>query len=435
MDRIKWISIVLTAYFCFCLSFPAATKANIQEACGLSAKAISMGNAFSAIADDFSASYYNPAGLGQHDNHSLEINYIFCQPQLKQYLSANPNAVNAQEDIHFRSAIIGTTFDLSRAINTHGRNLVLGIALTVGDNLKVAWRIHDWNPQVPRFIHYGDYMNRVHVFSGTGMEIIKDKLYVGGAINLTQDMGAEVTVTVDPLEEGALSKEIDIDGDSEISPIAGILAKPFSWLSIAYTYRDGWVQKTPVTMNTILAAFGSPLSPLLSPLSVKLPVTDYYLPWNMTIGMAVTLSDSLVCSFDVTHYHWSDFKLPMWEGKIKTWRDTLLPRFGIEYKVNEELVLRGGYYFEGSPVPDQSDTLSNHLDFNKHVLSAGLGYTVIKVPFIGELPLNYPLVFNTFVQYQILNDRVQQKNSATNQSHWIIEGYQYAFGIGLSLSF
>ncbi len=432
MNRIKWFSVFLTTYLSVCFFFPNNIEANVQEACGISPKAIAMGNAFSAIADDFSAAYYNPAGLGQHNHHMLETNYLYCQPHLKQYLASNPKVVNADENLNFRSFVVGLVIDLARPINTRGHNLVLGLAITLGDNFKSGWRVHDWNPEVPRFIHYGDYMNRAHVYGGIGLEVIKEKLYVGGALNLSQDIGNEITVTVDPLQENTLSKEIDADIDSEISPIVGLLFKPFTWLSFGCTYRDGWEQKTPITLNTIMKIFGGPLNPM----TVKLPAVDYYLPWNLTVGMAVTVIDSLICSFDVTHYHWSDFELPMWEGQIKKWKDTLLPRFGFEYTITNELVLRGGYYLERSPVPDQSDTLSNHLDFDKHVFSVGLGYTFINLPLIGELPFSYPVALNPFFQYQALNNRIQKKiPSVTNQSSWRIQGYQYAIGMGLTLGF
>jgi len=246
-----------------------------------------------------------------------------------------------------------------------------------------------------------------------------------------------------PTDIDPMTKEVDVDGDTHISPIAGILFKPFSWLSLAYTYRDGWSWDAPTSFNVDLALQGNSLVPPLSPLSLSFTVSEYYLPWNMTGGLAVSLFDaSLVLSADVTFYRWSNFALPMWENhpawgpsELKKWNDTILPRVGIEYKVVENFYLRGGYYYEQSPIPDQSDVRSNHLDFDKHVVCAGLGYTIVKLPFIPKLPMAYPVKLDLGFQYHLMNERTQRKNILTGQNSWKIDGSQFALSLGATVGF
>ena len=443
MDRMKSISFVLAACLGICLFLPMESAANIQEAFGLSPKSISMANAVSAIADDFSATYYNPAGLGQHDHHEMFLGYSYCQPELKFYSALAPGVVQFKDDIYFRSAVIGTVLDLSKAINTRGHNLVLGMVLALGDNFKVAYRIHDLSPEVPRFIHYGDYLNRLYNYVSLGMEVIKEKVYIGAGINYWTELAANATFTVDLPAGDPITEELDVDGDTHISPIAGLLVKPLSWLSLSYTYRDSWAWESPTQFNVNLAILGTSFVPPLSPLSLSFSVSEYYLPWNMTGGLAVSLLDSaLVLSADVTFYRWSNFALPMWENhpawgpsQMKKWNDTILPRFGMEYEVVENFRLRAGYYYEESPIPDQSDVRSNHLDFDKHVVCAGLGYTIVKLPFIPKLPLSYPVVADLGFQYHLMNERTQRKDILTGQNSWKIDGTQYAISLGLTMGF
>lgn len=429
MERKKCIFFIMAAFSVLLLALPIKTWANISEVFGLSPKATGMGNAFTAIADDFSACYYNPAGLAQSDHHQFTVGYTFCQPRFKQYRLSNPNVPKEKEEVNFRSIIFGTLVDLTRIINTRGHNLVLGVAATAGDNFLSGWRFHDWNPEVPRFIRHGDYMNRAHVYSGVGLEVLKGKLYVGAGINFWQNINVpKLTLKTNLLNQEVLEREAIIGADAEISPIFGILIKPFPWLSLGYTYRDEWSLDLPADLTDIIA-----LGPIEIPAEIKILGRDYFLPWNMTVGMAVRPLERLLLSVDVTYYHWSSFDLPMWEGKYPEWDNTVLPRLGVEYRVWEELVLRAGYYYEKSPIPDQSNVPSNHLDFNKHVVSTGLGYSFTKLPFVGELPLSYPISVDTFFQYQIMEDRTQIKSNG--QPGWRIEGYQTALGIGISSGF
>ena len=150
MLRVKRKWVVLAAFMFACCSLPATTFANVQYVVGLSAKAIGMGNAFSAVADDFSATYYNPAGLGQIDYHQFYVGYLYSEPFL-YYYSDSPqiNAQRMENKQTFKAPVIGLCLDLARAVNIQGHELVLGVVATVGDNLKKAWQIQEYFPEVP----------------------------------------------------------------------------------------------------------------------------------------------------------------------------------------------------------------------------------------------------------------------------------------------
>jgi long-chain fatty acid transport protein len=416
--------------FALWASLTTAARANVQEVFGLSPKAIGMGNAFTSVADDFSACYYNPAGLGRHRSHEFFLGYAFSQPRLKQYLLSKPEVRNAVEMVHFRSILFGTLVDLTRIVDTRGHGLVLGVAATAGDNFKAAWRIHDWNPQVPRFIRNGDAMNRAHVFSGVGAELIEGALYVGGGINLWETINVENLAVKMDLSGTVLSKEVDVNGDFDFAPIVGVLVKPFDWLSVAYAYRGQMAQDDPTHLNATSA-----IGALEIPIHLFMHFRDYFLPWNMTVGVSARPLESVLVSFDGTFYHWSDFDLPVWHGRYPPWDDTFVPRIGCELTVAQGLKLRTGYYYEPSPVPDQGKATSNYLDFTKHVVSLGAGYTFSELPGIGPLPLRYPVSVDAFFQYQIMEPRTQEKEPATGQEGWRIKGYQYSLGLGVSIGF
>lgn len=404
----------------------------MQEVFGLSPRAASMANAFSAVADDFSACWYNPAGLAQAKGHSLTLGYLFCQPRLKQVLLHNSEEPKATEVTPFRSIIFGCTVDLARLFDTHGRGLVLGTAACLGgDNFTLAYRIHDWRPEVPRFPRYGDYANRAHIFAGVGLEVWRERLLVGAGFNFWENLDVrKVKVRVD-LDSQVLYKDLDVQGEFEIAPIAGILVKPLPWLALAWVYRDSMAQDSIVRLDTVLDLGVFPVT--LEELTAN--YRDYFLPWNITLAARLGRTGNLRASLEATYYHWSDYRLPAWDGRTADWESTFVPRLGLEYPVREDLALRAGYFFEASPVQDQSHAESNQLDLDRHVFSAGFGWAFSRLPLVGDLGLSAPAVLDAFLQGQWMVPRRQEKDPSTGQPGWRIEGYQIAAGLSLTVSF
>jgi len=127
----------------------------------------------------------------------------------------------------------------------------------------------------------------------------------------------------------------------------------------------------------------------------------------------------------------------MRETPVRKWKDTYVPRVGAEYELYKNLFVRMGYWHEESPVPDQGDIPSNYLDNDKNVLSWGVGYVLedLRIPFT-QAKLKYPLLLDAFVQYQMMENRNQEKNQrALGQPSWRADGYQIAGGVGLTLQF
>jgi long-chain fatty acid transport protein len=411
-------------------------SANVQEVFGMSPRAIGMGNAYSAVADDFSAVYYNPAGLAQIRHHQLFLGYLYGQPRLKQYLPGENGRMSLLGDKKFDAPLIGITVDLSKFIDLN-RRINFGMFASIGENLKGAWRIHDWAPENPRFIRYGDTANRIHMFMGTGIEVIKNKLFVGASLNMWQDIGIpELNVRTD-LRGNIYAKDVDIDGNWELAPIGGLLFVPMDWLKLSYTYRGEMQQKNPQKINATADLIPGASPGIELPISQRLMFIDYYLPQNHTWGLALRPIDRLLVSFDLTWYKWSDFSIPSWHATpVRKWKDTYVPRVGAEYELYKNFFVRMGYWHEESPVPDQQDIPSNYLDNDKNVLSWGVGYALenLHIPFT-QAKLKYPLLLDAFVQYQMMENRNQEKDPSVGQPSWRADGYQIAGGVGLTLQF
>jgi len=59
----------------------------------------------------------------------------------------------------------------------------------------------------------------------------------------------------------------------------------------------------------------------------------------------------------------------------RNWKDTRQVRIGIEYKLNEIITLRGGYFYDPSPIPDSTfDMLWPDADKKTYSFGVGLNF-------------------------------------------------------------
>ncbi|MCK4233026.1 outer membrane protein transport protein, partial [candidate division WOR-3 bacterium] len=56
------------------------------------------------------------------------------------------------------------------------------------------------------------------------------------------------------------------------------------------------------------------------------------------------------------------------------WKASNRYRFGGEYNLTEELALRGGFYYDESPVPDEQVSFTNIADVDRKGITLGTGY-------------------------------------------------------------
>jgi long-chain fatty acid transport protein len=83
------------------------------------------------------------------------------------------------------------------------------------------------------------------------------------------------------------------------------------------------------------------------------------MPAELSVGLAVSPLENLTLAFDLNRTYWSvyesldiDFKTKLPDNSMKkNWDDTFTYRFGMQYQFGEKLTLRGGYYYDQSPIP------------------------------------------------------------------------------------
>ena len=411
---------------------------------GLGSRAVAMGGAYTALADDFSSVYYNPAGLSCVQESNLTLGGIWAKPRFRYQEEGLPKTY---PHLYATGGLyLGVSTNLGH-LTGYGQLApwTLGILLYLPVERALLADVPNKSSE-KKFIFYLD-QSQVLTFMMSLAWKINDWLSVGAGANFLADLrapneafvGADIR-TVIPYLAGLsdLAKKVRprIMRDAEIkaSPVVGIQLKPLAWLHLGMTYRGKFYAETVGTQDILLRFYDFSGRSSLSFQSAVLADIHYLHWWNphqASLGVAFLPTDSLRIALDATWADWSAYMDSMWYAPEQGFSDTYTPRVGMEYRLGCGVVLRAGYFFQPSPVPEQT-AASNYLDTDKHVVSAGMGYTLSRLP---GLPVwKKPLTVDAYFQFTQLVKRTYHKEPGYGRS---IElgGYMLNGGMSLTLHY
>ncbi len=369
------------------------------------AKATSLGGAFRGLADDWSASFWNPAGIAYLEHSEINVTPYFTSPR-PTYL---PEVLFGQEEnlyeVGFKNGIKWYPDDKNPVRSNFSaflkldqlKGLVPGIAFFIPYDIQYAWKLYEpplgYNPSVslPSYDHQIDL--QVLDFHPTlAKELIADKLSLGAGVSIQ-------------FGDCLLRKLFLVPNDS-------LIPRPYENFPLDAKFQgDGWGVGFNIGLLLKLnpkvkvgVALRSPVEIELSgtsDLQVFLPENEslaqevaeqsdypdslflggklntstvdeitFSLPADVGAGVSYQHSEKLMFTFDVSWTNWSrleelearfGWEFPFAEGpEIVTlplkWEDVTRLSLGCEYRPSQKVALRGGYYFEPSPIPDNSLT-------------------------------------------------------------------------------
>ena len=362
------------------------------------AKAMGMGMAFTAQADDPSAIYYNPAGIVQLEGQNVMIGGTYIRENGADFSGTTPLTFNAgvfdteqetQESLDFvipnaywtRKAApdfaygvgIFAPFGLGQRYGNRQtsifRNQVTNVEIqTVVVNPTVAWKFNDV------------------LAMGVGIDFMygKAKLSQAGVVNV----GAPLNIF-----------QLDLDGHGTAWGYNfGLLLTPSENVKVGASYRSGFrldIKDADVNLWEINSTVPFVPNPVPPPAALNASQvfggstyhtsasTSINMPATFQLGVAYIL-DRLTLEVDLDWTFWSAFKtlnidienntalLPD-ANRPEHWKDVVGVDVGAEYRVTDPLALRIGFRYDPSPVP--ADTLSPLLpDSDRLFYCAGAGY-------------------------------------------------------------
>jgi long-chain fatty acid transport protein len=214
--------------------------------------------------------------------------------------------------------------------------------------------------------------------------------------SLTDENGDRSNVTID--ESGVTAWGFNV----------GLLHKLNDRVSLGASYRSEATLEArggDADFENIPAALAGPDGIADTKFDADLP-----LPAELTVGIAWQYSDRLTLAFDVNRTFWDvyDELVIEFDNNVPTsvnprnYEDANIYRFGLQYRANDKWTLRGGIYFDESPVPDGS--FAPETPRNDSIgYTAGFTYHASK-----NLELDFSLLILTFDEEENSYDFYQE---------------------------
>jgi len=377
-----------------CLAASPAALGNVPDLFGVGSRAIARGGAFTAVADDFSAVYYNPAGLTQHEGATFTLAPTLVSADLwlrDPGLPAESVRLPSAHGVH-----AGVVAPIGRLVDLEG--LWFGLSLYAPYSFVL-------DAEVPpradtRYLPvFHDAWRRVSATVAVAYDIA-GVVSVGLGIDLFMDLGGRNVIKVGSREhQWNEDEQVEIDLIRELTMdpalFAGVHATLTDWLRVGVSYRMEERADTSFDPNDVrLGNFD---------VDMELKLANFYRPHQITLGVALAPHPLIDVSLDAALQLWSGYLDPHARRPDPAFSDVVVPRVGVAVSPTDWLGASAGYFFHATPVPDQTGE-TNLVDSDRHGLSAGLS--------LDLRGLCVPLTLEAHLQVQLLSERTTTKDLA-----------------------
>ena len=452
-------SVVLIVLFSYAMSWGSGFGIT-----SIGFKATGMGGAFRGVVDDWSASFWNPAGLASMDYSEVSASFSVLSPRP----SYEPNISFEGFEVGYKNGIKWYPDDKNLEVPNFGGfvkigkwgGFTTGMSFFIPYSAKYDWDLYQPPPgyetgtPYPRKNHQID-LEVLDFHPSIARELVEDKLSAGLGLSVmfanflyrrTILVPTDPQLEIErPYENFPLDAKLDEDGWG-FGFNLGILYKLTPKIQLGISYRSpidlGLSGKTTLDLY-------SPDNPWLRDLLIyKYPGTgieryirgklfsqeldeevDLSLPGDFGVGIAFMPHERITLAFDVNRVNWSRLEKinprflvdkigivgdsiispeMLLESAEKcdvlfNWDDVTRISFGFAFLPLENLPVCGGFYFDPSPISD--NTLSPILPEieDKSGITLGIGYD------FGDLGIGYNYEYQSYKERDVmdLNDSNQ----------------------------
>ena len=366
-------------------------------------RALGMGGAFVGLANDASAIYWNPAGLSGQNSHVMVFMTDIIPTATYQTPDGVPAAyaVDAQtKSNHYISPNLFAAYNMG--------DWTLGLGVFVPAGLGAEWDKADFGAELMSYL-------RVVSFSPSVAYKINDQFSLGLAVNVFYGM-------MDMKRNEGTDQYSEESSGTGVGATIGLKYNFTEQLSLGITY------KTPVKV-----AFEGDADMGALAMDIK---RDIEWPTWIGVGLAYHVCENWVITLDGQYSNWkslesieteSSFDHPL-AGPMTVndtldlkWESALQIRVGTAYQVNDQFTIRGGYYYDPAPAPDETLNILFPSSTN-HAFTAGASYAV------GDIMIDLGL------EYLLGAERDIEMN-AVNEMPGKHQLNIFAFSLGLGYSF
>ncbi len=325
----------------------------------MGSRALAIGAAFAAVADDPSAIYYNPAGLAfQERRMKLSIGGFYVQPT-HEYTMPTGSVAYSRENVSFPQLFLSYS---------HSERITVGL----GAYIPYAGGGINW-PREEIGFAFKSHLGVVALTPSFAYRV-NEKLSVG--VNLFF-YRALLEVNSGSGSYGSIESE---ENGSALSAGVGVLYRASSRWSFGLNVRGPARMKLEGKTSMPVAV------PQVGEINLKVDSeTRFNLPWDIECGVAFQVNNRLLLSASAQYTMWSTLErvektlknIPQTgdirESEVLDFQNILIWRAGMEYMIPGGLFLRAGFGLDHSASPTETLTFTN-IDVDKWTLLGGIGY-------------------------------------------------------------
>ena len=378
------------------LALAAGLKVNEQGA-----KAMAMGNAFTAQADDPSALFHNPAGISFLKGTQVNLGSTTIYVPSTEFKGTAPLSSNAPNGVGTTSVSEKAKEDIFIAPAFYATHSFEGLPVSIGLAVNAIY------PLAKSWDDSSAFRAEIMNIAVKPINIQPTVAYRFNDWNLSVAAGLDVTYAIVTMQRMAYSPNpaepnsayelgnMGLDGTAtDVGYNLGLKWKPLPNISLGAAYRSeielkikgdaNFLATTPAGYNIIGMTTGatSQYSRTRASSTVSSTIT---LPASFAMGAAWQPTDKLTVEVDAEWTGWSSMKnlefkfdSPQFSNfnnkpKPLNWEDVWCYKIGGQYALTKNIDLRAGYMYDNNPVPDS--TLGPVLpDSDRHSFSIGQGF-------------------------------------------------------------
>jgi long-chain fatty acid transport protein len=357
-------------------------------------RAMGFGGAFTASANDASAIFYNPAGIGFMSGTQFYVGATAIFP-MARFSGMPPYPGYGIQEETKEQVFFPPHFFITHALNEKWH---IGFGIYTPYGLGVEW--DNRNKFTGRYISQNAELKAFY-FAPELSYHFSEKFAIAAGVQMVYS-----TVKLErALSQPFLSNVLDVatlklegnNGNSFAFDVSAMY-KPIERLQLGAVYRSKVSNDYEGDAEFKQISTGDPALDLV--IKSGLPTnaegeneigvaTKITFPWQFASGIMFRASDKLSVEFNFMRFGWStfdelpfDFESQKEPGDLNTpensvvredYEDSNQYRIGFEYRTTDKLTLRTGYIFDNTPQPVQS--LSVLLpDADRHDITVGFGY-------------------------------------------------------------
>ena len=335
-------------------------------------KALGMGHTGVAMAESSEVVFFNPAGMVALENDMDMTAGVTLIDSVIKYQNQTANT-SAETDNPIGTPV---SFYISQR---HDEKLSYGIGLYTPYGNTVEWE-KDWEGS---HLVNNIELHAIYIQPTIAYKLSDDYSFGFGPtiVSGTVKFNRNLSTSLIDVNGDRSNVTIEASGVTGMGYNLGFLARPSDDLSVGISYRS----KVDLKARDESADFQNIPTSLLGVYFDTTFDADLILPAELTVGISFDLSPDTVLAFDINRTFWStynnlDVQFNNGAGTSlnpRNYKDANIFRFGAQHKMDDDLTIRAGIYFDNTPINDGYFTPET-ARADSMGLTAGASYKVSK---------------------------------------------------------